>query len=91
LSIRCIAYCQRCNRPYAAGDEEAVGKVVKAMRIPAFIREKPRQRHVCPRCKDELIDRFVARCGQNRREIEQCLRVRRHVTGVMPMSNGSLS
>lgn len=75
LSIASIAHCTRCGRPYAAGSNEAVAKIVNAMRIPGYLREKPRHTHVCPQCKDELVGSFLARCGNQRHRIEQELQL----------------
>lgn len=75
LSIACIAHCMRCGRPYAAGSEKDVRKVVEAMKVAAFLREKPKHTHCCPRCKDEMVARFLARCGSQRKEIAEELRL----------------
>ena len=75
FSIRCVANCTRCGRPYAAGTPKDVATVVHAMTIPAFMREKPSHRHVCPQCKDFLVDKFLARCGNDRQSIVEELRL----------------
>ncbi len=75
LQLQCVANCARCGRPIAAGSLKDVKKVLQALFMKPYLREKPGHKHVCVRCRDERIKDFLERCSDQRDLIADELRL----------------